>query len=113
MIFFMIETKSTFTPLPAEVLNKIIDDGNYVLELLSLEGKFESYYISYSQSDDESYPDFGSVVLSQNGEAVMTANPGTFGYRGEDIFLVNNENRPCIFTLVKRVDTVVNVNDLL
>ena len=102
MIFFMIETKSTFTPLPAEVLKKIIEDGNYVLE-----GKYESYYISYAYSDSD------TVMLSQNGEAVMTANPGTFGYRGEDIFLVNDDNRACVFTLVKRVVTAVNVNELL
>ena len=105
----MIETKSTFTPLPAEVLKKIIDDGNYVLE-----GKYDSYYISFCESDDESDPDFGSVMLcSQDGEEVMTANPGTFGYKGEDIFFVNDDNRPCIFTLVKRIQTEVNVNDLL
>ena len=104
----MIETKSTFIPLPSEVLKKIIDDGNYVLE-----GKRESYYISYNE-DETGRPDFGSVLLcNQDGESGMTANAGTFGYRGEDIFLVNNENRPCIFTLVKRIQTEVNVNDLL
>ena len=109
MIFFMIETKSNqFTPLPAEVLKKIIDDGNYVLE-----GKRESYYISYDE-DESGRLDFGSVLLcNQDGEAGMTANAGTFGYRGEDIFLVNNEDRPCVFTLVKRIQTEVNVNDLL
>ena len=103
MIFFMIETKSTFTPLPAEVLKKIIDDGNYVLE-----GKYESYYISYAYSDSDTV-----MLCSQDGEDVMTANPGTFGYKGDDIFFVNDDNRPCIFTLVKRVETAVNVNDLL
>jgi hypothetical protein len=109
MIFFMIETKSEFTPLPAAVLEKIINDGSYVLE-----GKYESYYISFCESDDESDPDFGSVLLCyQNGEVAMTAKPETFGYRGEDIFLFTNDNRACVFTLVKRVVTAVNVNELL